>query len=157
MDITQTDAEMASNEPIEVFSLQDGGKSIKYKIRALPISKAEKWMEDANAVEALQAAVTDAQKAGNREALAASRKTYNDAVYECVAKYPITPELPQEQKLCDIITPVQMARAFALMQMVNDPFVTAGLVQMNIQKQAMKGLPLKLIEKTISNGSTRDS
>lgn len=156
MDITQTDAEMANNDPIEVFALPDGGKSVKYKIRALPISRAEPWMEEANAVEALQAAVSEAQQGGDRKKLADARKAYNDAVYACVRKYPITPELPAEIE--DIISPTQMARAFALMQMVNDPFVTAGLVQMNIQKQAMKGLPLKLIEKKLTtNGSTRDS
>lgn len=156
MDITQTDAEMASNEPIEVFSIQDGGKSVKYKIRALPISRADAWMEKANEVEALHAAVVDAQKGTDRKTLTEARSAYNKAVYACVSDYPITPELPQE--LADTITPAQMARAFALMQLVNDPFVSAQIVQLNIQKQAMKGLPMKLIEKQMtSNGATRDS
>lgn len=164
MDITQTDAEMASNEPIEVFSIQDGGKSIKYKIRALPISKADAWMEKANAVEALQLAVKEAQKGTDRVALAAARKAYNEAVYECVSTYPIAPEPPQA--LHDYITPTQMGRAFTIMQMVNDPFVSAELAQLNVQKQMLKGLPMKMLEKIPqrvieqhlnTNGSTRDS
>jgi len=156
MDITQTDAEMASNEPIEVFSIQDGGKSVKYKIRALPISRADKWMEEANAVEALYAAVGEAQKGSDRAAIAAARKAYNEAVYKCVFSY--SPSEIPEEKLRDVVTPAQMARAFALMQTVNDPFVSAQIVQLNIQKQAMKGLPMKLIEKQlVGNGVTRDS
>lgn len=148
---------MARNEPIEVFSTGEGGGRTSYKIRALPYAKAEAWMEKANAVEELHAAVADAQKIGiDREALAKARKAYSQAVYDCVFSYD-KEQLPEET-LRDVITPVQMARAFALMQMVNDPFVSAGIVQLNIQKQAMKGLPMKLIEKQLTgNGGIRDS
>ena len=155
MDITQTDSEMARNEPIEVFSTGEGGGVNHYKIRALSISKAEEWMEKANAVESLHKAVELATKCEDREVLAAARKAYNAAVVDCVFSYD-TDALPEE-KLRDVITPAQLARAFALMQLVNDPFVSAGIVQLNIQKQAMKGLPMKLIEKQLTgNGSTRD-
>ncbi len=156
-EIVQTDSEMARNAPVVLFTLHDGGKTIDYKVKALPIDRADEWMEKANEVEPLQQAVTDAQKSGDRAALVAARKAYNAALYECVFDY--DPEnVPRGTVITQGVSASQMARAFALMQMVNDPFVSGQLMTLNIQKEAMKGLPMKLIEKQMTgNGVTKDS
>lgn len=154
-DAIQTDSEMARNEPIEVFSVaRDGGKSPEpVKVRALPIEQAEAWMEKANEVEALYKAVEDATKGADRKKLADARKAYNKAVIDCVFSYGDLEA--RRDELVSVITSSQLARAFALLQLLNDPFVSAGVVQINIQKAVMKGLPMKLLEKQLSgNGNT---
>lgn len=154
-DAIQTDAEMARNEPVEVFAIaRDGGRAPeKIKVKALPIDKAEAWMEKANEVEVLHRQLETAQKGTDRAALFAARKAYNKAVVDCVFAYDELQERADEFRA--IITPAQLSRAFAILQLLNDPFVSAGVVQLNIQREAMKGLPMEAILKHASgNGST---
>lgn len=149
-ELLQTDAEMARNASIEVFTTNTG---TKYTIRALSIDRADEWMAEAAKVEPYQRQVMALEKAvrdgdeEKAEALNEARRKYSRAMYSAVFAYDPA-ALPEEKIKAEGVTPSQMARAFMLMQQVNDPFVTATILQANLGREIVRGLP-------IGNGGTR--
>lgn len=149
-DMIQSDSQMAANSPIELFTTNTGSK---YKVRALSIDAADEWMEKAAAVEPLQRKVQSQDKKARESesdedltALRAARRAYNQAVYDCVFAYD-EKSLPREKITQEGVSPAQMARAFLILQQVNDPFVTGTILQTNLMREIVRGLP-------VGNGAT---
>lgn len=140
----QTDAELARNAKVEVFTTRTGSK---YTIQALPIDKADEWTDKANTIDPLKSKISELESAMERgfhegedaEKLIDLRRQYRQKMYELVFMY--DPDAIPEQKVKEEgVTPAQLARAFWIMQAINDPFMVERKMTMDFMIGRMKGL-----------------